>query len=201
MSKSIIFYTDLISPFGYLGALGIRPIAAKHGREIDWRPFLLGVTVMQAMGLPAVPATPLKGPYSLHDIPRCFRYLGVPYNPPAERQMQPLAPNRALTWVKERDPKLAVEFGTAVARAHWSEGRNMSTVEAVAEVGKSVGIDAAELTEAVASPAVKDRLRAHVEAAIARGVFGAPTFDVDGELFWGHDRLQMVDRWLDTGGW
>jgi 2-hydroxychromene-2-carboxylate isomerase len=197
----IVLYTDLISPFGYLGALGLRPIAAKHGRGIDWRPFLLGVTVMQVMGLPPVPETPLKGPYAAHDCARCFRLMGVPYNPPPGRQMQPLPANRALAWLRERDPALAIEFGLAVAGAHWSQGRDMSTVEAVAEVGEGLGIPAAEVAAAVADPAVKARLRAHVEAAVARGVFGAPSFDVDGELFWGHDRLGMVDRWLETGGW
>jgi 2-hydroxychromene-2-carboxylate isomerase len=201
MAQPIGFYTDLLSPFGFLGAVGLQPIAARFGREIDWRPFLLGVTVMQVMGLPPVPETPLKGAYSLHDQPRCFRLMGLDYKPPPERAMQPLAPNRAITWVRERDPKLAVAFGIAVGRAHWTEGRNMSTPEALAEVGEGLGIPAAELIAATRDDEVKAGLKRHVDAAVARGVFGAPTFEVDGELFWGHDRLYMVERWLETGGW
>jgi len=201
MAEPIVLYTDLISPFGYLGAVGLGPIAEKHGRTIDWRPFLLGVTVMQVMGLPPVPETPLKGPYALADQPRCFRLMGLEHNPPPERAMQPLAPNRALAWLRERDPALAVRFGLAVGRAHWSEGRNMSTPQALAEVAEPLGIKGPELIAAVQEPEVKAKLKSHVDAAIARGVFGAPTFDVDGELFWGHDRLYMVERWLETGGW
>ena len=201
MAPPIGFYTDLMSPFGFLGAVGLRPIAAMHGRGIDWRPFLLGVTVMRVMGLPPVPETPLKGAYSLMDQPRCFRLMGLAYNPPPGRSMQPLAPNRAIAWLRERDPGLAVEFGIAVGRAHWCEGRDMSAPEALAEVGEGLGIPGAELIAATADERVKATLKRHVDAAVARGVFGAPTFDVDGELFWGHDRLWMVERWLETGGW
>ncbi len=201
MPKAIGLYTDLISPFGYLGALGVQDIAAKHGRTIDWRPFLLGITVLKVMGLPPVPETPLKGPYSQHDAPRCFRLMGVPYNPPEDRMMAPLPAGRALTWVKEQDPDLAVQFGLAVAQAHWSEAQSMSTPEAVAGVAETLGIDSNELLAAIETEAVKEKLKLYVDAAIERGVFGAPTFDVDGELFWGHDRLYMVDRWLETGGW
>ena len=200
MAEPIGFYADLMSPFGYLGAVGLQPVAERHGRAIDWRPFLLGVTVLQVMGLPAVPDTPLKGAYSKRDQPRCFRLMGLDYNPPAG-PMRPLAPNRAITWLKERDPELALRFGLAVGHAHWSEGRDMSTPEALAEVAEGIGVSGDELTAAIQEGPVKAKLKEHVEAAVARGVFGAPTFDVDGELFWGHDRLWMVERWLETGGW
>jgi 2-hydroxychromene-2-carboxylate isomerase len=71
----------------------------------------------------------------------------------------------------------------------------------VAHVGAIVGVDRQDVVAAIADGAVKARLREHVEASLARGVFGSPSFIVDGELFWGADRLDQVDRWLATGGW
>jgi 2-hydroxychromene-2-carboxylate isomerase len=77
----------------------------------------------------------------------------------------------------------------------------MRTAAAVAEVAQPLGIEPTALLAAVNDPAVKERLRSETEAALARGVFGSPFIIVDGEPFWGHDRLEQVDRWLATGGW
>jgi 2-hydroxychromene-2-carboxylate isomerase len=77
----------------------------------------------------------------------------------------------------------------------------MSSPEAVAELAGSLGFAAGDVRAAIDSETVKARLRQHVDAALAAGVFGAPTFIVEGEMFWGADRLDQVDRWLATGGW
>ena len=201
MSEPIEYYFDFLSPYGYLGGLGIEEIAARRGRSVDWRVMLLGISVIKVMGLKPLPETPLKGPYLRQDVPRFFRLLGVPYNPPGGGQMAPLPAARSFTWLKGRDPDLAKRFAQAVGHAHWCEGRDMSTPAAVAEVGATLDIDPAELTAAIETDAVKDALKRHVQHSIDKGVFGAPTFIVDGELFWGADRLYQVDRWLETGGW
>ena len=77
----------------------------------------------------------------------------------------------------------------------------MTSAEAVVGVAEALGIDGGALAEALRDPAVKERLKAETEAAIERGVFGSPTIVIDGEPFWGADRLDHVDRWLETGGW
>jgi 2-hydroxychromene-2-carboxylate isomerase len=201
MTAPIEFYFDFISPYGYLGSIGIERIAAAHGRAVDWRPMLLGISVLKVMGLKPVPDTPLKGPYSAHDWPRFARLMGVPHEPRANVHMASLPAMRAFTWLKDRDAALAKRFAQALYHAHWGEGRDMSAPEAVADVGAIVGVGRQELIAATADDAVKARLREHVEASLARGVFGSPSFIVDGELFWGADRLDQVDRWLATGGW
>lgn len=201
MAATIEFYFDFISPYGYLGSFAIERVAARHGRAVDWRPMLLGVSVLKVMGLKAVPDTPLKSDYAAHDWPRFARLLGLPARADANPRMAPLPAARAFTWLRDRDPALAVRLAQSVYRAHWGEGRDMSTATAVAELGESLGIDAGEMTAAMADEAVKQRLREHVDAALARGVFGCPTFIVDGEMFWGADRADQVDRWLATGGW
>jgi 2-hydroxychromene-2-carboxylate isomerase len=201
MPAPIEFYFDFISPYGYLGSIGIERIAAAHHRAVDWRPMLLGISVLKVMGLKAVPDTPLKGPYAAHDWPRFARLMGVPHDPRANIRMAPLPAMRAFTWLKDRDAPLAKRLAQAVYHAHWAEGRDMSTPAAVAEAGAAVGLDRHDLIAATADDTVKARLREHVEASLAKGVFGSPSFIVDGELFWGADRLDQVDRWLATGGW
>jgi 2-hydroxychromene-2-carboxylate isomerase len=201
MPKPITFYFDFISPYAYLGSVGIERIAAKHGREVDWRPMLLGISMFKVMGLKAVPDTPLKGAYAAHDWPRLARYLGIVHASEAKTQFAPLPAARAFTWLKDRDPVLAKQLAEAIFRAHWGEGRDMGSAEAVADEARRLGIAREEVLAAMADAAVKARLRQHVESSLAKGVFGAPTFIVDGEMFWGADRLDQVDRWLEMGGW
>ncbi len=197
----IEFYFDFLSPFGYIGSIGIEEIGARQGREVDWRPVLLGVTVMKVMGLPPVPETPLKGAYSKRDAPRTARYRGIPWNPADVPAFPPLPAGRAFTWLKDDDPDLARRFARAVYRAHWSEARDVTTPEKLAALGGELGIDPEALLAAIADPGVKARHREWVDLAIARGVFGVPTFIVDGEMFWGSDKLEQVEAWIERGGW
>jgi 2-hydroxychromene-2-carboxylate isomerase len=115
--------------------------------------------------------------------------------------MQPLPAARAFVWLKQQDPALAKRFGQAVYAAHWAEGRDMSSTDAVADIGASMGIGRAALLAALQDDAVKAKLRDDVAAAIAAGVFGVPSFITGGEMFWGADRLPMLEQWIRTGGW
>jgi len=201
MAADIEFYFDFVSPYGYLGAVAIERAAARHGRVVDWRPMLLGISVLKVMGLKSVPDTPLKSDYAARDWPRFARLLAVPAAPWTNPRMAPLPAARAFTWLRDRDAALATVLARAIYRAHWGEGRDMSTAEAVAETGASLGVDRGQLIAATQDEGVKRRLRGHVDAALAKGVFGCPTFIVDGEMFWGADRVGQVERWIATGGW
>jgi len=200
MAAPIEFYFDFISPFGYIGAHLIEPVAEKYDRTLDWRPMLLGVAVMNVMGLKPLPDTPLKGPYVRHDSRRFARMLDLPMNPPAE-QMAPLPSARAFAWAKDLDEAMAVRFAKGVMQAYWGEGRAMDDPDELAAVADAVGLDGAALKAAIGTAAVKQRLRDWVDLSLEKGVFGTPSFVVDGELFWGADRVWMIDRWLETGGW
>ena len=89
----------------------------------------------------------------------------------------------------------------ALYRAAFAEGGRIDSAEAVIKVATAQGVDGEALAAALADAGVKQRLRDEVEAAIAKGVFGSPLIVVDGEPFWGHDRLEQVDLWLQRGGW
>ena len=99
--------------------------------------------------------------------------------------------------VRTRPRRLA----QALLHAHWGEGRDLSAPAAVAEIAAGIGIDRAALLAAVADPRIKDRLKEQTQAAIERGVFGSPFIFVDGEPFWGADRLPQMETWLSKGGW
>ena len=200
MPAPVDFYFEFASPYGYLASLQIDAIAANHGREVRWHPIMLGA-VFKATGSAPNMSVPLKGDYLLKDAPRCARRLGAPFALPPVMPMNSLAAGRAFWWLADQDEDLAKGLAQAVYHAHWGLGRDMSSVEQVAEVAATLGIGDEELAAACADPAVKQRLKDETERSIARGVFGSPFVLVDEEPFWGADRLDDIERWLATGGW
>jgi 2-hydroxychromene-2-carboxylate isomerase len=196
----IEFYFEFASPYGYLASLRIDALAARHGREASWRPIMLGAALKRMGTAPSV-NVPLKGEYLRHDVARTARLQGAPLRFPPVMPMSSLAASRAFWWLADGDPARARRLARAVLHAHWGEGRDMAAPEQVAELAAPLGIAAADLLAAVADPAIKERLKRETERSLERGVFGSPFVIVDGEPFWGNDRLDEVDRWLATGGW
>ncbi len=190
------FHFDFISPYGYFASLRIEAMAARHGRTVRWHPMLLGVSVMKVMGLKPLLDTPLKGPYTERDVLRYAREHRVPMQRrPADPVMQPLACARAMAWVAAHRPGQAAPTAHRIYAAYWGQGQDLSTPESLRPV---VGD---ELAEAAASDEAARLLRAEVEAALAAGIFGSPTVVVDGEPFWGIDKFEQIERWLERGGW
>jgi 2-hydroxychromene-2-carboxylate isomerase len=200
MANPIDFYFDFSSPYGYFASSGIDALAAKHSRRVIWRPILLGV-VFKITGQQPLPTIPLKGSYAQHDLVRSARLFGVPYKTPSKFPVSGTAPSRAFYWVGDKDPALAKKLAQALYHAYFSEDRDISNPEVTANVAAKLGIDRDQLLQALNDPAVKERLKIEVDAAIERGVFGSPFIVVDKEPFWGSDRLDQVEKWLATGGW
>ena len=200
MGAPIEFYFDFASPYGYFASLGIDALGAKHGRGVTWRPVLLGA-VFKVTGMRPVLEQPLRGEYLRHDVGRIARLLGCPYRFPDSTPVNPLAASRAYWWRFAEDPDSAKDLARALFHAHWGEGRDIAAADTVVEVAASLGLDPALVAAGMQDQTAKDRLRAETDQAVARGVFGSPFMLVDGEPFWGWDRLDMLDRWLATGGW
>jgi 2-hydroxychromene-2-carboxylate isomerase len=200
MAAPIDFYFEFASPYGYLASTQIDAIGARHGREVAWHPIMLGAAFKET-GAKPLTQTPLKGPYLLHDAPRFARLLGVPFTSPPVMPANSLAASRACIWLQADDPALAKDLAQAVLHAHWGEGQDIGAPEQVAEIAAPLGIGRDALLAAVADPAIKERLKRSTAAAIESGVFGSPFVFVDGEPFWGADRLPQVDAWLARGGW
>ncbi len=201
MSDPIEFYFDFASPYAYLASHRIDAVAARHGREVAWKPMMLG-PVFKVAGTRPLTDYPLKGDYSRRDFARTARLLGVPFVLPEDFPFSTLTAARAFYWTEENAPDKAKPLARALFDACFAEGRNTGEAEVVGELAGAVGLDAGAVLAGAREPAIKERLKAVTTDAIEnRGVFGAPFFFVDGEPFWGSDRLDQVDRWLATGGW
>jgi len=196
----IDFYFDFSSPYGYLTSKRIDAIAEKFGRSVTWRPHLIGA-VFKTTGSQPLLNIPMKGDYARRDIPRTARRMGVPFRLPERFPFASVAAGRAFYWLNDRDPGKAKDLAKALYHRAFGEGEDISGGDSVVAVAAAQGIDADELQAALADPTVKERLKHEVEVAVERGVFGSPFVFVDGEPFWGNDKLTEVEHWLETGGW
>ena len=198
--QEIEFFFDFSSPYGYFASTQLDALAERHGRVCRWRPMLL-TPAFQASGNVRLIDQPIKGAYSRHDWDRVARLHKIPYRFPEPFPVGTVAAARAFWWLDSIDPARAKLLGHALFAAYFAEGRNISDKQVVAEIAAAQGIDSALLLDAIEQPAIKAKLREETEGAIARGVFGAPFIIVDGESFWGFDRLPMVEEWIVRGGW
>jgi 2-hydroxychromene-2-carboxylate isomerase len=199
MPNPIEFYFDFSSPYGYIASTRIGALAAKYGRGVSWRPFLLGA-VFKVTGSAPLPSLPLKGDYARRDMPRSARFLGVPFKLPEPFPIATQAPARAVYWVEGKAPEKLESAVLALYRAYFVDGKDISNPETTAEILAPLGFDHAEVIAAIGETGIKERLKSETQRAIERNVFGSPYVFVDGEPFWGHDRFDQVERWLATGG-
>lgn len=196
----IDFYFDFSSPYGYLAAHKIDAIARLYGRVLTWRPVLLGV-IFKTTGAQPLLDVPIKGPYTRRDMERTARFLGLPLVFPQVMPFPSIAAARAVYWVQDQDAEQARLLSLELYDRAFAKGADIRDAAAVIDAAGAVGIDAGALSAALQDPAVKERLKTENEAAMAAGVCGSPFFVVDGEPFWGADRLDHLERWLATGGW
>lgn len=199
-SRYVEFWFDFSSPYGYFASLHINEIAERHGRRVLWRPYLLGVAFKKT-GVPLPITQPLKGEYFRYDWDRLARAEGVPYRFPDRFPIAAIAPSRMFYSIEEKDANIARQFVQRVFTAYYETGLDVSEPEVAASCGVALGLDRQELLSATEAPTIKELLKARTDEALSKGVFGSPYFLVDGEPFWGSDRLPMLDRWLELGGW
>ncbi|MEZ7517396.1 disulfide bond formation protein DsbA [Psychrobacter sp. 4Dc] len=190
MSKQVEFFFDVGSPASYLAWTQLASIAQRHNAEIVWRPMLLGA-VFQAVGNTSPAAVPAKGAYMLKDLKRFSAIYDVPFRFNPFFPVNTMQLMRGVTAYLET-PKFE-SYLSAIFKALWAEKLNMESPEVVAEVLSKVGIDATDFMARISEPEVKARLKSSTEEAVARGVFGAPSFFVNGEMFFGQDRLSFVE--------
>ncbi|MCR9257770.1 MAG: 2-hydroxychromene-2-carboxylate isomerase [Alphaproteobacteria bacterium] len=198
--KPIYFYFDFSSPYSYFAALRINEIAKLYGRKVIWKPILLGA-VFQETGNRPLTDQGLKARYTLLDLARQARMQDVPFKMPEPFPFMSTHHARAFYWIADQDEKKAKQFARSLFKKIFGKGKPLYKPAQVVEVAEAKGIDGKALAEALTTDAVKARLRKEVEEALAKGVCGSPYFIVDGEPFWGNDRLDHIERWLSTGGW
>ena len=196
MSTDITFYFDFVSPYAYLAATRIEQLAAAHGRRVHWKPVLMTV-LSKAAGTQLTPFVPMKWQYVQHDVPRSARLAGIPFQWPPGFPKLLLAPGRAMTWLASTHGEdKAVAFARTCLTAWFGDGVDIEDKEVLAGIAGRLGVERAALLAALEDDAVKDAFRQASEDAIAQGVFGVPFMVVDGESFWGFDRLAQLEQVL-----
>jgi 2-hydroxychromene-2-carboxylate isomerase len=190
MGKQVEFYFDFGSPYSYLAYKALPGIAAAHGALIVWRPMLLG-GVFKATGNHSPAETPAKGKWLQQDLRRWAQRYSVAFDHNPYFPVNTLTLMRGAVGLQTQGP-IFHKYMEAIFHAMWGEPRNLGAPDELVSVLRQAGIDVEAFQSLINDPAVKDQLKKNTEEAVARGVFGAPTFFVGQEMFWGQDRLDFV---------
>lgn len=199
--STLEFWYDFSSPFSYLGSTQVEEVASRAGATLVWRPMLLGAVFKDvgAANVPLFTYSDAKRRYIGRELSYWSSFWEVPFKWTAFFPLNTIAALRCALQAGDR----IAEMSHALFRAAWVDNVNVGDEAALAGVLDAAGFDGAALVAGAKDPAVKQKLIASTGAAVAAGVFGAPTFivkDPRGDLlFWGQDRLQMVERAL--AGW
>jgi 2-hydroxychromene-2-carboxylate isomerase len=183
------FWFEFGSNYSYLSVMRIEAEALKHGVRIMWKPFLLG-PIFRSLGMETSPFVlqKEKGAYMWRDMVRQCRKYGLPWTQPSIFPRPGVMPLRvallgaAETWIGA--------FCRKVMMLNFACDQDINQPEAISPILGEIGLPAAQILSAAQAEPVKSRLRQQTEEARTRGIFGAPTFFADGEMFWGNDRLE-----------
>ena len=195
MSKRVEFFFDVGSPTTYLAWTQLPTLCAQASAELAYRPMLLGA-VFQATGNASPAAVPAKGRYMNDDMARYAKRYAVPLAMNPHFPINTLTLMRGAAGAQLRAPARFEAYLRGVFKAMWVDGLNMNDAAVAAQALAAAGFHPAEVMGWANDANVKAALRATTEEAIARGVFGAPTMFVGGEMFFGQDRLEFVQEVL-----
>ena len=196
MGKTITYFLTPQSPFAYLGHARLMQIATAHGAQIDIKPFDLGRVFSVSGGLPLAKRAPQRQAYRLQELARWSQHLQVPLN--VQPKVFPVPPEQAARLIIAARTSLgegaALEVAGAVMRALWAEDKNIADDATLAQIADLCGFDGRMLLKSAETAGVQEQFDKNTDEAIAANVFGAPWYIVDGEGFWGQDRLDFVER-------
>ena len=193
--KQVEFYFDLGSPYSYLGFFQIQKIAQQHQAEVIWKPMLLG-GVFKATGNNSPMMVPAKAAYSMKDMTRWAKHWQIPVQMNPHFPINTLQLMRLITTVQLYQPEDFVHILTGLFDAMFGEPKNLNDMSELIQVVTSLGLNVEQVQAWLNDEGVKAQLKHVTEEAIQRGVFGAPTWFVGDEMFWGVDHLHFVETAL-----
>jgi 2-hydroxychromene-2-carboxylate isomerase len=199
MDASIEMWFDFGSPYAFFALDAAELLAARHGRTLRWRPILLWAA-LKAQGVPPPMDPPVKRAYFLADMARSAAFFGIRYRAPARFPISAHRAARLYYAIAERDPALARAIGRGLIDAYFQDGCDISAPEPITAVAARLGLSEVETVSAIESEAGRRGLAEANEAAVAAGVCGSPWFVVDGEAFFGADRLPQIEWRLKSKG-
>jgi 2-hydroxychromene-2-carboxylate isomerase len=194
--KSVEFYFDLGSPYSYLAYYRLLQMAEQQEIQIVYKPILLG-GVFKATGNRSPIEIPVKGAYSILDMQRWAEYYQIPMQMNPHFPMNTLTLMRILTGVQLLHLEKFEQVLKLLFDAMFGTPQNLNELTVLAEVLKPSGFSVEDIMSMVQSEVVKQKLITETEQAIQRGIFGAPTFFVGDEMYWGQDRLHFVEQALN----
>ncbi|HSD41894.1 MAG TPA: 2-hydroxychromene-2-carboxylate isomerase [Burkholderiales bacterium] len=198
MSRSVDYYFSIASPWSYLGHGRFMELTAKHGVPANVKPVDYGRIFPVSGGLPLKQRAPQRQAYRLVELARWRDFLGLPLT--LEPKFFPFPADAAARAVIaadiEKGPAAAMRLAYALMRGCWVEDRNVGDADTVRAIVIEQDIDPAALGEVAVAADAQAKYELYTEEAIARGVFGAPSYVVGDEIFWGQDRLDFLDRRL-----
>lgn len=198
--KTIHYFFAPQSPYAYMGHARLLRLAAQYGAAIEPKPFDLAAIFGASGGLPIPKRSPQRQAYRLEELKRWSAFLGLPLN--LHPKFFPVDQGPAsLLLVAAREQggaQQALELASALQRAVWVEERDIADPATLAQLAADCGFDGAALLEAARAPEVRRQYEGFGQEALDAGVFGSPWYIVDGQGFWGQDRLDFVERLLQT---
>jgi len=195
MGKRVDFFFDVGSPASYLAWTQLPGICQGAGAQLVYKPMLLG-GVFQATGNVSPVTVPAKGRYVNMEYQRYARRYGVPLTMNSHFPIITLHLMRVVTGVQLHSPERLNDLLTAVFQAMWIDDLDLNDAALTSRTLANAGLTQAQVEGLIGDPQVKAALRATTEEAVSRGVFGAPTTFVDGEMFFGQDKLELVKEQL-----
>ncbi len=195
MAQVIDYFFATISPWAHLGHDRFVAIAKKHGATIAVKPMNLGEVFPVSGGLPLSKRAPQRQAYRLVELQRWAQFLNRPMN--VQPKYFPVNGDLAAHWIlaaNELGGTAGLDLAGAVGRAIWEQERNIADGATMEAIARECGLPVDTLAARAQAPDIAEKYSANTQEAIARGVFGAPTYAVGGEIFWGQDRLDFLDR-------
>ncbi len=195
MKNSVDFYFDFSSTNSYFAAFLLPEICKRNDARVNWLPIHLAA-VFRGTGFDVMAMPPAKARYLWRDHQRYGEMTGLPFKKPSCFPIKTSAALRGVVAARRIAETAAAEFSQAVFRAYWERDQDISDPIVLGAIAESVGLDRQAFLNSIDSAAIRGELAAITARAIERGVFGAPTFFVGTEMFWGKDRLDLVEREL-----
>ena len=196
MPKTVDYFFVNTSPYCYLGSRTFDALVDKHGLSVNMRPFNLMAVFPKTGGVPLAKRAPERRSYRLVELERWSKFRGLKMNlQPAHFPVMPGMADR-MAIAADLAGADARALAHATFAATWAEEKDISDEATLLDIASGLGMDAGALLEAAKSPEVETRYETYTEEALSRGVFGAPTFFYEGEMFWGQDRLDFLERAL-----
>ena len=201
MALHVDYYASLNSPWTHLGAARIEAMCAKHGASLRIWPVDFGTIFAGSGGLPLPKRSPQRQAYRMQELARWREFTGIPIHlqPKHFPTSEALSSACCIALRETMGDAPAIRLAHRVLKAIWEEEANPAEEAVLARLIGECGLDAAQVMALGADPRWAERKAADTQAALARGVFGAPSYVIGEEIFWGQDRLDFVERRLARG--